>query len=239
VRAARRLVGLGRAARTEARVKVRQPLARALVLHGGEPLWTEVAEEVRSELNVRTIEEIDTLSGLMGWQVVPNFRVLGPRLGAQVNEVKAALAEADGSALKAALDADGQVEVAGVVLDATEVEVRAERHEAFALAEDGGWAVALDLDLDDDLRDEGLARETVRTLNDLRKASGFAIADRVEVVLAAPGPVATALEHHAAWIAAEVLATGLEILPDAAAPPGATEVDLDGHPVAVLLSRIS
>ncbi len=236
--AARRLVGLGRAARTEAKAKVRQPLARALVLHSGDPLSVEVADEVRSELNVRALEEIDTLSGLMGWQVVPNFRVLGPRLGAQVNEVKAALAAADGSAIKAALDTDGQVEVAGVVLDASEVEVRAERHEAFALAEDGGWAVALDLELDDDLRDEGLARETVRTLNDLRKASGFAIADRVAVVLTAPGPVAAALERHAAWIAAEVLATSFEVLHDAEAPSGATEVDLDGHTVAVRLTRV-
>lgn len=208
------------------------------MLHSGDPLSVEVADEVRSELNVRALEEIDTLSGLMGWQVVPNFRVLGPRLGAQVNEVKAALAAADGSAIKAALDTDGQVEVAGVVLDASEVEVRAERHEAFALAEDGGWAVALDLELDDDLRDEGLARETVRTLNDLRKASGFAIADRVAVVLTAPGPVAAALERHAAWIAAEVLATSFEVLHDAEAPSGATEVDLDGHTVAVRLTRV-
>ena len=234
--AARRLVGLGRAARTDAKVKVRQPLARALVLHAGEPLTTEVAGEVRSELNVRALEEIDTLSGLMGWQVVPNFRVLGPRLGSAVNEVKAALAAADGTAVKAALDADGRVEIAGVVLDASEVEVRAERHEAFALAEDAGWAVALDLELDDDLRDEGLARETVRTLNDLRKASGFAIADRVAVVLAAPAAVAAAIERHRSWIATEILATSLEILADGESPDGAVEVDLDGRLLAVRLT---
>jgi len=239
--AARRLVGLGRSARTDAKVKVRQPLARALVLHGGDPLAADVADEVRSELNVRALEEIDTLSGLMGWQVVPNFRVLGPRLGARVNEVKAALAVADGSAIKAALDADGEVEVAGVTLAASEVEVRAERHEAFALAEDGGWAVALDLELDDDLRDEGHARETVRTVNDLRKSSGFAIADRIGVVIAAPAPLAAALDRHRTWIAAEVLATTLEVADTTTAPgqdppAGAVMVDIDGTPVAVRLT---
>src|SRR5690606_2498983 len=79
--AARRLVGLGRAARTDAKVKVRQPLARALLLHPGIDLDSDVAAEIASELNVKALEQIDTLSGLMSWAVVPNFRALGPRLG--------------------------------------------------------------------------------------------------------------------------------------------------------------
>ena len=176
--AARRLVALGRAARTEARMKVRQPLARALVLHAGTDLDEAIDAEIRAELNVKSLERLDTLSGLMSWSVVPNFRTLGPRLGPKVNEVKAALAAADGSALKAALDRDGWIAVAGERLTADDVDVRAERHDDLALVEDDGWAVALDLELDDALRAEGTARALVRALNDARKASGFAIADR-------------------------------------------------------------
>jgi isoleucyl-tRNA synthetase len=101
--------------------------------------------------------------------------------------VKRALAEADGSALQRRLEADGFIEVAGERLTAADVEVRADRHEEFALADDGGWAVALDLELDDDLRREGLARELVRSLNDLRKDVRLDIADRV--VLGAGGRV--------------------------------------------------
>src|SRR5499426_1178067 len=113
-----------------------------MLLHPGIALDPAVASEVSSELNVKVLDDVDTLSGLMTWTVVPNFRALGPRLGPRVNEVKAALAAADGSALVAQLEAEGSVEVAGERLTADDVEVRATRHDAFALAEEGGWAVA-------------------------------------------------------------------------------------------------
>ena len=100
------------------------------------------------------------------------------------------MAAADGSALHEPLETDGYIEVAGERLERDDVEVRAQRHEAFALSEDDGWAVALDLELDDDLRAEGLARELVRALNDLRKERGFEIADRIAVVLDAPAELA-------------------------------------------------
>lgn len=224
--AARRLVALGRSARTDAKTRVRQPLARALVMHRGPALPDEIAAEVRTELNVRRLEEIDTLSELMSWQVTPNFRALGPRLGPQVDEVKKALAAADGTVLKADLDTHGWIEVAGERLEPGDVEVRAARHEAFALAEDDGWAVGLDLELDDDLRAEGIARELVRALNEARKSAGFAISDRVAVRLAAPERVAAAVSAHQRWIADEVLAPSFEL----ADPEGeAVELDLDGE----------
>jgi isoleucyl-tRNA synthetase len=167
---------------------------------------------------------------------VPNFRALGPRLGPRVNEVKAALAGADGSALQARLEADGFIEVAGERLTADDVEVRATRHEAFALAEEGGWAVALDLELDDDLRREGLARELVRSLNDLRKEIGLAVSDRVAVAVVADGPVADAVAHHHDYVAAEVLAVELTVeAPEA--PDDGHGLTVDGHPVRVTLTR--
>ena len=115
----------GAPARTDAKVKVRQPLRRALLLHPGVDLEPDVAREIAVELNVKALEDIDTLSGLMSWTVVPNFQALGPRLGPQVNDVKAALATADGSALQRQLEAEGWIEVAGERLEADEVEVRA------------------------------------------------------------------------------------------------------------------
>ena len=181
------------------------------MLHPGDELAAELQREISTELNVKVLEDIDTLSGLMSWTVIPNFRVLGPRLGPKVNDVKQALATADGSALHEQLETQGFVEIAGERLEATDVDVRAQRHEAFALSEDDGWAVALDLELDDDLRAEGLARELVRALNDLRKDLGFAIADRVRVTLDVPTPVRSAIDTHRDWIAGEVLATSLEL----------------------------
>ncbi|HEY8525914.1 MAG TPA: isoleucine--tRNA ligase [Acidimicrobiales bacterium] len=230
--AARRLVALGRAARTEAKVKVRQPLGRALLLHPGVTLGPEVEAEIASELNVKALDEVDTLSGLISWTVLPNFRVLGPRLGPKVNEVKKALAAADGSALQRALETDGYIEVAGERLTAEDVELRATRHEDYALSEEGGWAVALDLTLDDDLRAEGLARELVRSLNDLRKEVGLAISDRVELALAADDEAWAAVERHRDYVMGEVLATRL----DRAEQAGPHSVDADGHAIGVSLT---
>jgi isoleucyl-tRNA synthetase len=230
--AGRRLVTLGRSARADAKVRVRQPLRRALLLHPGGELDDAVRAEIRDELNVRALEDVDTLSGLITWEVVPNFRTLGPRLGPRVAEVKAALAEADGSALQRELETAGGVDVAGIRLGADDVEVRARRHESFALAEDGGWAVALDLELDDDLRREGVARELIRALNDLRKERGLLIADRIRLRLAGNEAVRAAVAEHAAWIAEEVLAVELTW-----ADGGELTVSVDGAEVTVTLER--
>jgi isoleucyl-tRNA synthetase len=232
--AARRLVALGRAARTDAKVKVRQPLTRALVLHPGVSLAADVVREIAGELNVKHVDDVDTLSGLMSWTVVPNFRALGPRLGPRVNEVKQALAEADGSALQARLEADGFIEVAGERLEPGDVEVRAVRHEAYALAEEGGWAVALDLEIDDALRREGLARETVRSFNDLRKEIGLAVSDRIRLAVSADDAVTAALTAHGDDVAAEVLAVDLTV-GDVGAD--AHDLTIDGHPVRVAIAR--
>ncbi len=229
--AARRLVAIGRAARTDAKVKVRQPLRRALLLHAGETLDSDVQAEIATELNVKTLEDIDTLSGLMSWTVVPNFRALGPRIGSKVNDVKAELADADGSVLHRQLEADGFIEIAGIRLEASDVELRAQRHEAFALSEDDGWAVALDLELDDELRSEGIAREIVRILNDLRKESGFAIADRIALSLDPPEALRSAIQTHIDWIAAEVLAVSTQF------GPGTLELEVDGLPLGVTIVR--
>ncbi|MFN2506983.1 MAG: isoleucine--tRNA ligase [Acidimicrobiales bacterium] len=230
--AGRRLVGLGRAARTDASVRLRQPLSRALLLHPGVELSDEIRHEVAQELNVKTVEDVGTLDDLMTWTVVPNFRALGPRLGARVNQLKAALAEADGSSLRRQLDEQGWVEVGGERLEPGDVEVRAGRHEEFALAQDGGWAVALDLELDDDLRHEGVARELARELNDLRKQLDLAITDRVVLRVAAGARVAAALAHHGDRVAGEVLAVSLDVVPAGSLPDG-HHVDIDGEPLAV------
>jgi isoleucyl-tRNA synthetase len=231
--AARRLVALGRSARTDAKVRVRQPLQRALLLHGGMALDDDVEAEIRSELNVKSLERLDTLSGLMRWNVIPNFRTLGPRLGPRVNEVKAALAEADGSELHARLEADGFIEIAGERLSGDDVEVRAERHADLALVEDEGWAVALDLELNDELRSEGKARELIRALNDARKAAGLAIADRIQVTIEADEALRSVIETHRETIAPEILANRIDF------GPGDRSIEIDGVAIGISIERMA
>ncbi|HTN81397.1 MAG TPA: isoleucine--tRNA ligase [Acidimicrobiales bacterium] len=231
MQAVRRLVTVGRAARAEAKVKVRQPLRRALLLHPGAELTADARAEIADELNVKALDDIDSLSGLVSWTVVPNFRALGPRLGPKVNDVKAALATADGGALQAVLERDGAVEVAGERLTADEVEVRADRHQDFALAQDGAWAVALDLELDDALRSEGTARELVRAINDLRKSIGLELSDRISLTVDGPAVVVDAASEHQAWIAGEVLATSFTVADIGAADDAVHALDIDGATV--------
>lgn len=230
--AARTLVALGRSARNDAHIKVRQPLRRALLLHPGIELGDDVLAEVASELNVKDLDTIDSLSGLTSWTATPNFRLLGPRLGPKVNDVRAVLAGADGSELRRQLDTHGFIEIAGERLAGDEVTLRAQHHEAYALAEQAGWAVALDLELDDALRGEGTVRDLVRSLNDLRKEIGLAIADRISLGVAASDATWQLIEGHRDYIMGEVLALELR-----RQPHGAHRLDLDGETVEVSLER--
>ncbi|MCU1458958.1 MAG: Isoleucyl-tRNA synthetase [Actinomycetia bacterium] len=241
---AREAVGLGRSARTESKLKVRQPLRRALVLLPDHAVLSpEIAAEVAEELNVHELEPVTSLEGLLDYLVVPNFRTLGPKVGAKVPAVKAALAQAEGATVKRALDETGRFELvlddgSAVVLTPDDVEVRADRHEEFALAQSGEAAVALDTRLDDELRGEGLARDVIRALNDHRKAIGLEIADRIVLRLGATGPLLQALEFHGELIAAEVLAVGWSVYDSSIASSRVAAVlDIDGAPLEVELTR--
>jgi isoleucyl-tRNA synthetase len=229
---ARQVVSLGLAARTEVRLKVRQPLARALVLlPGATSIPDSVQAEIADALNVKTLETVASLEGLLDYTVVPNFRRLGPKVGKLMPKVKEQLGAADGASIRLALAADGgfDLDVDGTVirLEPEDVDVRATSHEELALAEDGGIAVALDTRLDRDLVSEGLARELIRVLNDHRKAKGLEISDRIAAWLRADGDLAEAVVRHRDRIAGEVLAR--ELLLESESPGNA----VDYEPVAI------
>jgi isoleucyl-tRNA synthetase len=231
---ARTLVSLGRAARADAKLGVRQPLPRAIaLLAAGEVLRDDVAQEIKDELNVKELEVVDSLEGLLSYRVVPNFRTLGPRLGKLVPRVKETLENVDGGEVRRAFDEEGsfRIDVDGeeVKLEPGDVEIRAVQHVDLTLAQDGPHAIALDLTLDDDLRAEGIAREIIRVVNDRRKANGFALTDRVAVELFSTDRIVEAATRHAGAIKPEVLATSFEAHEELLeSPPDAT---IDGEPV--------
>jgi isoleucyl-tRNA synthetase len=241
---ARHVVSLGLAARSEARLKVRTPLRRALVLlPDGRRLGDAVTDEVEGALNVREVELITGLEGLVDYVVVPNFRKLGPRVGKLMPEIRSALQSVDGATVQSAFEADGHYRIElgdGNTVDVgpDEVEVRATSHAELALARDGGYAVALDTTLDDDLKREGLARELARKLNDLRKASGLEISDRVRVTMWAGDELADAARQHAGWIANEVLAEAWDVAKGDAPDAGVAQLDVDGSPASVRLEKV-
>jgi isoleucyl-tRNA synthetase len=204
---ARRVVELGRQARAQSKIKVRQPLRQAYVR--GARLAVRHADEIRDELRVKRVGFDE--GPLTRVVVRPNLRVLGPRLGPKIAEVRRALEGGDYRELP-----DGRIQVAGLDLAPEEV-LRDERMvlEGWASAGDGAISVVLDTDLDDELLLEGRVFELIRKLNERRKALGFELTDRIHVRL----PTAMAdLLRYADWIGGEVLAESIQT-DDAATEP--------------------
>jgi isoleucyl-tRNA synthetase len=212
---ARRIVELGRSARSAAAVRTRQPLSRALV---GAPGFADLPDELRdlvaSELNVHALESLDSVGGeLVSYTVKPDFRALGRRFGPSTQAVAAAIRAADPAAVAHAVAEPGgsvtvQVPSVGAVpLAAADLIVTQQPLEGWGVASAGGETVALDLTVSDALRFEGYAREAVRLIQEARKASGLEVSDRIVVRWqAADADLAAALIEHGPTVAGEVLA---------------------------------
>ena len=226
---ARRLTSLGRAARAEAGVKVRQPLARALVfLPPGSP--APPAGVVEDELNVDRLDDAGDLSQVLRFELVPNFKLVGPRLGESVKHLKPALAKLDGAEAARELEAGRTVTVVlpdgPVELGADELELRVKGHEGFAVSREGGEVVALDLALDEDLIRRGVVRDVIRQIQELRKSTGLELADRITLTLANLDELS---DDDLSLISAEVLA---ESVSRGAGAGEGHELELDGRPSA-------
>ncbi len=240
MRGARDIVELGRRIRTEARVKVRQPLLEAVVHYPGDretlrPLLPLVAEE----LNVKKVVFAGSTERFGRFRAKPNFKALGPRLGGQVKELAAILATDDGT-LAGTLAGGQSVTVStptgDLALHPDEVELVRETLAGWGVATEGGVTVALELELTDELRREGLARELIRLIQDARKAAALGVSDRIDLGIETSGELATALEAHRGIVAGETLAASLL---DASVPEPLyrQDADIDGSAVTVTLRR--
>jgi isoleucyl-tRNA synthetase len=198
----RRVVELGRQARSSSGIKLRQPLRR-LVVEGAS--LDGHREEVADELRVKDVElgAVDAVE----LRVKPNLPVLGPKLGPQLGAVRAALAAGEFEELPG-----GGFRAAGHELEPDEVLVERGGREGWAVASADGVTVALDLGLDDELLQEGEAYELIHRVNSLRKEQGYELSDRV--VLTLPEVLRALVERHGEWIAREVLATEIRVAGD-------------------------
>lgn len=218
VAAVRAAVGLGLAVREREKLPVRRPLATVTIAStdaGVRAAVESMQDDVLGELNVKRLEVAEDDSALCRVGVKANFKVLGKRLGARMKDVGAAIAVLDGGAI-AALQRDGAIEVGGERIAIDEVIVSREVLGGRAAEVGEGMTVVLDTELTPELRREGLARELVNRVQNLRKDAGFEVSDRVVLAVATSGELAAVVADAGLreLIAGEVLATTIEVVGD-------------------------
>jgi len=236
------LVTLGRAAREEAGIRVRQPLRtlHAVVPEGTEP-GEEVLDVVREELNVREVRFRATSDDLVRLEGRPNYRTLGPRFQEKTEEAADAVRSLAPAHLERIREGGkAAVEVGGVTrsVGASEVEVVEVPVGDLVVRQEGELTVALDPSLDAELVREGLARELVNRIQRLRKDAGLDVTDRIRLGIYGPRPVRDAAAGHREFISGETLATSMDV-GDEEADDGYREVrsvDLDGTPATIALA---
>ena len=239
VEAARRAVELGRAARAQAKVKMRQPLAKAVIVATESERRTieGLSEIVRAELNVRELEFVTEEGELASWAVKPDFRALGPRFGKDMPQVKAAVEALDADHVRATIDAGGQVGISiegrEHTLGPDELSFAMQPLDGYQVESEAGRAVALALDLDDDLIREGHAREVVRAVQNARKETGLEISDRIDLALGGDAELLDAARAHEQYVTGETLATSVTYEADG----DGTEITVDGRPLLIALRR--
>ena len=221
---ARETVRLGLAARSQAKVKLRQPLHAAVVVAAGaeREAIERLADVVRDELNVRELRFVSEADELGEVEVKPNYRTLGPRFGKQMPMVAAAVAGLDAARAAATLRAGDKVaiDVGGNehALGADDLLVSMKPLEGYQVEREGSHAVALELEIDESLRVEGWAREIVHAIQARGATADLDISDRIALTLDGAPELLAAAREHEDYIAGETLAVEVEYAPLDVAP---------------------
>lgn len=203
--------------RQKEKIKVRQPLQKIMI-----PVLDDqdrddilaVSDLIKSEVNVKEIQLLDDASGVLVKRIKPNFKTLGPKYGKDMKLVAAAVAkftQADIQKMEQEGEISIQIENKNSILQLQDVEISSQDIEGWLVASSGKVTVALDVTINDELRKEGIARELVNRIQNLRKDSGFEVTDKIVIKLQKDGIVEQAVESNLAYIKAETLAVRLDL----------------------------
>jgi isoleucyl-tRNA synthetase len=207
----RRVVELGRSARAESGVKIRQPLQRALISASGwSTLPAEMKEQISDELNVIDLADIADADGdLVDVSIKANFKSLGAKYGKSVQDVAKLISAADAVALVKTLRAQANTQLGDYEIDINDLVVTEVPKSGWMVASHDGESVALDLELTPELIAAGNIREVIRAIQERRKSDGFDISDRISIKWNAGDEHVKTIEDGSAHISDEVLATSI------------------------------
>ena len=224
------------ALRKKENIKVRQPLTQIMVpiLSDNEQENIEAVKDlIMNEVNVKAINFVTDASGILVKRIKPDFKKLGPKCGKNMKTVAQMLTEFSQEQI-AELEKNGQytLDVAGssVVVEKGDVEILSEDIPGWLVANNGQITIALDVTITDELKEEGIAREFVNRIQNIRKSSGFEITDKILVEIEKKAEINAAVEHFAQYIASQVLANEVKLVDSIS---GATELDFDDYKVNV------
>jgi isoleucyl-tRNA synthetase len=235
---ARDLVALGRAAREQVKIKVRQPLHEILVDGKYQELLTGLVPLIEEELNIKKVEFAEDLGQYMDLNLKPNFRVAGPTLGPRIKQFGGALATLNAAEVVPRLEAGQEViiDLAGENFQLTKdlVEITIAAREGFTVTMENNLFVILDTSLTPELINEGFAREFVSKVQQLRKHNDYQVTDSIKVVYDGDDEVAAAVEAYQDYIKQETLAVSIQRVQDS----GLEQQNLNDHPTGIKTERV-
>jgi isoleucyl-tRNA synthetase len=208
---ARNITSLALSLRKKEQIKVRQPLQNLMIAVNGPEEKNEIKkiqEQLRSEINVKSIELIDDDSNILVKEIKPNFKVLGPRFGKDMGAVVSKI-NAFGETEIKTLEQEGKINIPfnekNIILDLSEVEITSKDIEGWLVAHGNGLTVALDISLTEDLINEGIARELVNRIQNIRKDAGLEVTDKIDISFLADDDLKERIENNSAYIRSETL----------------------------------
>jgi isoleucyl-tRNA synthetase len=229
--------------RRKVNIKVRQPLAKIMVpvtdINFRER-FEAVKNLILAEVNVKEVEYIDDTSGVLVKKIKPNFKVLGPKFGKMMKEISTAISAMSQVDI-VSLEGTGRksLVVGGTAVDLTpeDVEIISEDIPGWQVANEGKLTVALDVTVTDDLKYEGVAREFVNRIQNIRKESGFDVTDKITVEIGDHESIREAIARHSAYIASQTLANRVSVVP-AVSGAGVKDIDIDEETIRISVQKV-
>lgn len=203
--------------RQKEKIKVRQPLQKIMIPVLDEADRAEIeaiAPLIKSEVNVKDIDLVDDASGILVKKIKPDFKVLGPKYGADMKLIAQAVSALDQEDIQE-IERVGEIKLdldnKNIILQLSDVEISSQDIEGWLVASSGALTVALDITITEDLKQEGIARELVNRIQNMRKDSGFEVTDKIKIKILKDGLVEKAVESNLEYIKTETLTTELDL----------------------------
>jgi len=228
--------------RRKVNIKVRQPLAKIMIPVTDESFkgrFESVRNLILSEVNVKEVEYIEDTSGIVVKKIKPNFKTLGPRYGKLMKEISAAvtaLTQPEIISFESSGNLSFTINGTNIVLTLEDVEIISEDIPGWQVANEGRLTVALDIIITDELKYEGIAREFVNRIQNIRKESGFDVTDKISVLIEDHDLIREAVKRHAPYISSQTLATSVSVVPSITGD-NIREIDIDEVMVKISVKK--